>query len=65
MRTSTDPEETADAVSGREFLEAAAAGVKVRRLAEVAEWAIRHGHPRERADGRQDPMIAPGGDAAE
>jgi hypothetical protein len=52
----------------RQFLEAVEAGVRTRRLAEVAEleaaaqWAGRHGEPRPVESGRRDPMITPGGD---
>lgn len=60
----TDARAAGDEQSDRDFLEAAAADLRARRLAEVAElvraaqWAVRSGHPR---DGR-DPMTTPGGD---
>ncbi|QBX54229.1 hypothetical protein EXE58_01235 [Nocardioides seonyuensis] len=55
-------------VDNRELLEAAAAGVVARRLAEVAElevaieWVVRHGHPLPVEGGRRDPMVSPGGE---
>ena len=51
-------------LSDRQFLEEAAAVLAVRRSAEVvelelvAEWAVRHGEPRD----DKDPMVSPGGD---
>lgn len=62
------PVETEAPDDNREFLEAVAAAVRVRRLAEVAEleaaaeWVTRHGHPLPVRSGRQDPMLTPGGD---
>lgn len=53
-----------DQLSDRDFLEAAAEEVSLRRRAEVVEleraagWAVRHGHPRD----DKDPMTSPGGD---
>lgn len=53
-----------DRLGDRELLDAAADGVRVRRLAEVTElrvaveWAVRHGHPHH----EKDPMVSPGGD---
>ncbi|MEO5663583.1 MAG: hypothetical protein ABIR39_09880, partial [Nocardioides sp.] len=59
-----DADPALDERSDREFLEAAADDLLVRRLAEVAElvraaaWAARTGEPRD----ERDPMTTPGGD---
>jgi hypothetical protein len=58
------PPQAADEASASEVLDRAAAALRARRLAEVAElelaiqWAVIHGHPRD----DRDPMVSPGGD---
>ena len=61
----------ADEASTDPLLEQASTALRTRRLAEVEEmrvaieWAVVHGHPRDREPddrSRRDPMVTPGGD---
>ncbi len=62
------PPQAADEASAGHLLDLATQALTARRLAEVAElqlaiqWAVVHGHTRDEADRRRDPMVTPGGD---
>ncbi len=69
--TLAEPPPAADGASADPLLTQASAALRARRLAEVeemrlaVEWAVAHGHPRERDPddrSRRDPLVTPGGD---
>jgi hypothetical protein len=64
LATHLQPPPAADEASADQLLTLATHALRSRRLAEVdelrlaIEWAVRHGHPRD----KRDPMVTPGGD---